>query len=1114
MSDESDLSSPYLAHRESVVQKAAGDAMLAEMEAAEGLAKEADTLAAPKPNDPPTAGGRIGRVSRDIGRGIVEVPRAVVTGAFDAAQATVDTAADLADWMNKTMPVPGLIHDAQGWRWGSAEEVAGTPAMKPKLPLPEIADPESVTGKMVKGVAQFTTGMAATSGAFKGFQAVKGLSSYGVSALHGAAATFAAFDAEQQRLSDLVEKFPALSNPVTRFLQSQPDDSAAESRFKNALEGLGLGLLTDGFVKSVRVLRNAASSRLKLQEAAQEVQPTLADDAFKALGSEADNAPLVKRPPALKAKPGEVLDEAAPQTYINFARINEPEDVQRVMQRVADMATPGADEARAGVRSFEQVKLDAAHEDAWKVLMARRSGEPLTDSQSVAARELWAASGRKLEEVAELAAAAPNEANLFAFRKMLDTHAMVQREVLGARAATARALASWRIPVGGPTERLRNVAMALEQSGGTEVARELAQRVAMLSRAGMTKELQAVIEKTAYARTRDAVVEGWINGLISGPQTHAANLMSNTSVIALRMAERAVGGRISRLLGDADGIAAGEAAANWFGAVQGAKDMFTYYAKAARLAATGDLKSAQALPSPAAGIGAAGSKIEVRPGAISADALKLSGHAGRAADFLGSVARVPGRALEFEDDFFKTVGYRMEVNAQAVRQASRDVAAGRVAQDGYKARVAELAANPPENIRLAAADAALYQTFQNTPGTLAKSIGKLTHEYPALKFILPFTRTPANILKFTFERTPLAPLMKSVRADIAAGGARRDLALAQIATGTSAMLAFADMTMNGQITGRGPPERGVRGSMAREGWSQYSLKAGDRWVPYSRFDPVGSLIGMSADATELIMQAGESAADADTETLLAATALAFAGNITNKTYLSGLSSTIEALNDPTVNSERFIQRLAGSVVPALVGQGTRAVDPVAREVNSMMDAIRARIPGLSDNLPARHDLWGDPMDNGLGLGTAVDFFSPIRARKPSPEPVDQELLRLESNLGMPPPKTSFNGVTVNLDRFPGAYQRYVQLAGNELKHPAWGMGAKDLLNAIVTGDHPLSTVYRMRTDGPEGGKDMFIRKIVNDYREDARRQLLTEYPEIATDVAARQKHQQAFALGG
>lgn len=1125
---DDDIGPSYQLYRQDLASRSAADAMTAAASAAASAAP-ASPAAPEAPQQP--QGSMVGRIARDVGVGAAEAPLAAVKGVRDAFGNLFNMGDELAGWLEeKAADTPfdflasGVKIGTDGIEYLSPKRVremraAGQMTQTSSLsPLPDQGNPTTVTGGLVKGVAQFITGMA-------GAGRVIGGAGYALNTARGAASSFTAFDPHEARLSNLIEKFPALSNPVTRYLQAQPDDNAAEGRLKNAVEGMGFGLLTDGFVKSVKLLRQGLIARNAARAAetggadaalrtALEAPPELADDAFKALGSEADNAALVKlqQSPATLADATGTAEAAAPKTFINFARIDSPDDVKAVMQRLSDAGTVAPDSARAGTRTFEQVKLDAAHQDAWQTLLARRPGQPLGDAESLAARNLWAATTDKVAELAEAAATNPSEANLFAFRKMLDVHDMVQREVLGARASTARALSQWRIPASaaGGAERLRAVQASLANAGGGEVSRDLAARVAALAKAGMVKEMAAVAEKGAFARTRDAVVEAWINGLLSSPATHAANTISNTSVMFQRMAERAVGSQISRALGTEGGVAAGEATSQWFGMVQGLQDMLRYYGKLSTVPMDG---VAPASPLDALNVPSL-TKVE-HPPSISSEALNLSSSSwlGRAADLGGELVRTPGKALGVEDEFFKTLGYRMELNSQALRQATADVSAGRVAADAIKSRIAELIANPPQNLRLAAADAALYQTFNNAPGKLAQSLMKITSSYPALKVILPFVRTPANVLSYTFERTPLAPLMGKFRADVAAGGARRDLALAQTALGTAAMLTAADLTMSGRISGRGPAETGQRQAMQRSGWQPYSVKLGDRWYTYNRLDPVGSLLGMSADATEMLMQAQHDALDdPDTEKLIVAGALAFAGNLTNKTYLSGLSGIVEALNDPTRAADSWTQRTAGSVIPAGVAQLERVQDPTVREVYSMMDAIRARTPGLSDSLPPRLDLWGQPVTTESGVGKPFDFLSPVYSRTPNENPIDAELLRLGANITMPSRRTSFDGVTIDLSQYPKAYSRYVELAGNALKHPAWNLGARDFLNQVVTGKHPLSTVYQLRSDGPDGGKDAWIRDQINDYRNKARTQLLQEFPRLKADVDEKKRRQRELAM--
>src|SRR6185312_2302814 len=394
---------------------------------------------------------------------------------------------------------------------GTVPRLADT--VRPMVDEKTVASPTSVTGGLVKNVAQFLTGLALTKrtmGAVGVPTSAPGAAGYALSAAQGAAANFAAFDPHQNRLSNLIEKFPALSNPVTQYLSSQPGDSDAEGRFKNALEGLGLGALTDGFMKGVRLLRGVADAKATPMPA---TEPGVSENAFRELGDTDPKAPLVadqpfNGPPAPEApapgktplgnylrgqdaemktadiSPQEVLGEPPvpdghtrlytgesgapndqgrwfsdqksvadhyeqtygkgqsfidvpteqlgeyrngpgayrlppevaanrvpltgpkmpenPKTFINFARIDTPEDVQNVMQTLADKFHGNVESARRGTQSFEQIKLNSQMENAWDLLQNRRVGEPLNAEQSVAARELWASSADKLKNLAQM----------------------------------------------------------------------------------------------------------------------------------------------------------------------------------------------------------------------------------------------------------------------------------------------------------------------------------------------------------------------------------------------------------------------------------------------------------------------------------------------------------------------------------------------------------------------------------------------------------------------------------------------------------------------------------------------------------------------------------------
>jgi len=201
---------------------------------------------------------------------------------------------------------------------------------------------------------------------------------------------------------------------------------------------------------------------------------------------------------------GAASQEAADHFYINFARIDAPEDVKNAMQFMADHYRDELNAARHGEKiTFQQIQLNAEQENAWKLLAERRTGQPLNAEQSLAARNLWASSGQKLSELADLAVKAPTKENLFAFRKM-EIHRASQNEVIAARTETARALGAWRIPAGPRALQLRHMEDMLGRiPGGQKTVLELADKVAKLSASGQAQALETLIEKSPWAITRD-----------------------------------------------------------------------------------------------------------------------------------------------------------------------------------------------------------------------------------------------------------------------------------------------------------------------------------------------------------------------------------------------------------------------------------------------------------------------------------------------------------------------------------------------------------------------------------------------------------------------------------
>jgi hypothetical protein len=1182
-----DVDPTYLDHRDGLQGRAAVQSLMAEG----GGAQPAEQNVPPGGEQPPkeeqpgplgkAAHGvvrAIGAVGKDVGVGLTEAPRqALLEGPRNALQAMATGAQDLGDWLQKAGHIPGLKIDTTGVHVVSSEEMEKLSSEGNELfdfhsksgTLPDFGQAKTVTGGVVSAAAQFVTSMATLGRVFgpMGTEA-GGVAGHAALAGKSALATFAGFDKAQGNIADLVEKVPALSNPVTRFLASDPTDNEAAGRLRNALAGVGFGELQNGVLAGLGMLRGAmAAQRAELPETpvAPGEQGAPTPEAFKFLGNPdaAPGEPLASfktpelSPEAYKAAaaeeatrgltpeqvqamgtpatpeelagprvPGATEAQAKePQVYINFARIDTPDDVKRTMSQLADAQGDNIAAARRGIQTFEQTKLGAAFQDAWKTLMSRRQGEPLNAEQQLAGRQLLAQSAMTADKLTQMAIDDPSTENLFAWRKQMQTHAMIQAEVSGSQAEIARSLSAMRIPVSGQeaVDRMGALTQQLDQMGGMKSNLDFLKATKVLMDSGRLEDLGNVAERTMYAKTRDALITGWTNGLLTNPLTHVKVNLSNIGTIALRLGETRFAEGMDQMT-DFDGVPAGEAAQTTAGLISGIKDAFRYVTSLAGLNEAPESSPVQdAQKAFQTGHYSVGAQEPdwMQPGQEAGNALAIadSGWVGKATDLMSSLVTSPGRALAGEHEFYRSIGMRMELNRFAYRQAMDELNSGTIGPGEVAGRVAELVEKPPPGLSTAAVDGMQYQTFTDAPGKLAEILGNLREAYPLARVILPFYKIPSRIMSFTFERSPLAPLMAGWRADIAAGGARQSMALAKTGLGSMVMLAASDAVLNGQITGEGPKDKGQRQALMDTGWLPYSVKApSGRWVQYNRLETVGSSMALAADITETIRDyhTAVNTDDPNVEKLTAAGIAALANAVTSKTYFEGVARFFDTISDPRSNAQSMMKTFAASVVPAGVGALAGAMDPYTRATYSMMDALRSRTPGLSKDLPPLMNMWGEPVRHDSGLGKAYDAFVPFASRRPGDEPIDKEILSQGMHLTAPAAKTSMgDGAVVDLSRDPHAYARYQQLAGNELKLPGpnGDLGLKDRLNDIVTGADALSPLYNMRSDGPDGGKYLMLRGIMEEYRRAARDQVLGENEPLKEKVAAaEERHRELRSL--
>lgn len=563
------------------------------------------------------------------------------------------------------------------------------------------------------------------------------------------------------------------------------------------------------------------------------------------------------------------------------------------------------------------------------------------------------------------------------------------------------------------------------------------------------QKLSEAANKTNKSSWMDKFLEVWINwGLLSGPQTHMANVLSNSVVNMFSLSEHALAAGLGKVTGS--GLSFREAGARAVGDLEAVGD--------ALFAAGKSFKSEKPLFET--------EKLDYNPMAIGGSK--------------GKLARIPGRALTAEDAFFKTLAHRQEIVGLSVRKAMDEGLSGRALSN----RIAELRTNPTDDMVKSAEQFAKKQTFTDGLGKHGRDIQAFLREKPWARLIVPFFRTPVKLLEYSIERTPAAFAMKKSRDDLFGrnGAVARDLAWTRMTMGSAIGLYVMYQAAQKNISGSGPSNENERKIWLSNGNQPYSVRIGGTWYSYGRMEPLGTLLGVAADAQNIYNEMGETEAD-DFAALVVASV---SNNLANKTWLRGPVDFVQALYDARRYGESYASSMLGTVIPTGIAQYARTQDPYVREMRELIDGVKSRIPGERETLNMRLDPFGEPIKSEGGLGP--DLISPIYTRAAKNDPTINEMLRLHA----PPGRLSKEIEGVELS--PDEWLMYGQTAGQLTKTYA---------DALVN-----APAYK---DLPDAVKKTLLEDAIRKSRDTARSALKAQFPDLILRIAQKKAQER---LGG
>jgi len=725
-------------------------------------------------------------------------------------------------------------------------------------------------------------------------------------------------------------------------------------------------------------------------------------------GAEAEQASMQPFADALPPGPGEAPDNI----HVNYAYINTPTDVKLAMQRMAEIDQANIQRQRGGtdgVKSWAEANAEQAKylndilgggPDTLHLFEPRDPDAPHVDVRLGILKKLAVGAATDSARLRDVVLQAGHDATVrqkLEYMGSIERARMIQAEFLGERASVARALNALK----DVTEGTGEIGRMLEAIGlGDENTMFQANRTPAEEQAFLKAKLDEILQnykgksvldiaklhkeigtlkgtfKFADGVTKatkwEMIVEAWRAGLLSGPVTHTTNLLGTEAFHVMRPAVDV----LASIIGMARGASPG----------MGESDRASMSEAVARL--TGMLGGVQ----DGIKVAIAEFKADEATGKTEAYRTAIPGQAGR-------IIRTPLRLMGAEDALVTTMYTRGEIRTLAIRQAFDEDLNPSTRE--FSERVSYLQDNPTPEMQVAAETAATRMTFNAPLGEKGVALQGFVNKWN-LQWMIPFIRTPINIAKELLRMSPFAPAIGEWRQAFAKGGVERDRALAEMALGSGIMaitMAYAfsnDDKGRQRLTGSGGPDPGKNRGKAGV-WQPYSILIGDTYYEYARIQPTGTLMGMAADMAAV----WDHMTDEEKDKVPKMLSTAFAQAITNQTFLQGIANFVNALSDPTRFGPRFLQSMAGSMVPNIIGQPTTMADPVVREVNSALEAIQARIPGMRQDLLPKRDWLGEPVPAKERLGVVM----PIREQEISDDKVRLEAARLDISMAAAPKKT-------------------------------------------------------------------------------------------------------------
>lgn len=332
----------------------------------------------------------------------------------------------------------------------------------------------------------------------------------------------------------------------------------------------------------------------------------------------------------------------------------------------------------------------------------------------------------------------------------------------------------------------------------------------------------------------------------------------------------------------------------------------------------------------------------------------------------------------------------------------------------------------------------IAQATQDAMRTTYKDDNKWTELFSSIhklggvgEVVMPFTQTPANMVARSLDYSPVG-LAKGVKDFYSNGGNPAEYIdeMAKGLTGTAGIALGIALYKAGVLTGAESDNANKKAFDKQNGFLPFAIHVPDTNIYYRISDFQPSMMPVITG----VAWAQTTSGDATAEQAAKEAVTAFTNTLADNTNLSNVGDLFGNYDGLGGGLWDAVLGLPQSMVPSLANATAKSTDTTVRNpydatdpIQSQKNQIMAKIPGLSQELPAAYDAWGN--EKHRDNAAFEQFLDPAAFTNQTISRRDAEIQRLydaTGDNGVYPPSikngTDVDGLKLNNEQT-STYQR-------------------------------------------------------------------------------------------